>query len=151
MKRNALCLAVCLAVGSVLLAGCGDEGQETLSKAEYLEQAKEICREGNQELAEASRKAFQDVQQGEAPSEEQLENYARDVVVPMVRDQVKQLRALPAPEGGAGEVDEIYDAFERALDRIDENPSLLTDNPDVFDLFKEADELSKKYGYAVCT
>lgn len=147
MKRKVLCLVV----GLGLLAGCGDEGEEPLSKAEYLEEAKAICREGNEELAQASREAFKDVEPGAEPSEEQLERYARDVVIPMVRDQVDRLRALPAPEGGADEVDEIYDAFERALDRIDEDPTLLTDNPNVFDLFKEADELSKKYGYAVCT
>jgi hypothetical protein len=139
-----------LAVGLVLAAGCGG-GEESIAKDEYLKRARTICREGNQELAQATQKAFKDLKQGEKPTAEQLEAYARDVVVPMVREQVEALRALPDPKGAADQVDEIYDAFDRALDRIDEEPSLLTDNPDIFGLFKEADDLSKKYGFPVCT
>jgi len=138
-------------VGLVLVAGCGGDGEQTVSKEEYLKRASTICKEGNQELAAESKKAFRDVKAGEKPTAEQLERYARDVVVPMVRRQVEELRALPDPEGAADQVDEIYDAFEEALDRVDEKPSLLTDNPNVFDVFKEADELSEKYGFPVCT
>jgi hypothetical protein len=137
-----------LVVGLALVAGCGND-EKPLSKAEYLKRASTICREGNQELATASQKAFKDLKQGEKPTAEQLKRYARDVVVPMVRKQVEALRDLPEPKGAADQVDEIYDAFEEALDRIDKRPSLLT--PNVFELFKEADELSKKYGFPVCT
>ena len=146
MKR----VARILAVGLVLGAACGG-GRETIAKDEYLKRARTICREGNQELAQATQKAFKDLKQGEKPTPDQLEAYARDVVVPMVRQQVKELRALPDPQGAGDQVEEIYDAFERALDRIDEKPSLLTENPDVFGLFKEADDLSRKYGFPVCT
>ena len=139
-------------VGLVLVAGCGGDGEKTVSKEEYLKRASRICKEGNQELAAASQKAFEDVNKsGEKPTAEQLERYARDVVVPMVRRQVEELRALPDPEGAADQVDEIYDAFEKALDQVDDKPSLLTDNPNVFDVFKEADELSERYGFPVCT
>jgi hypothetical protein len=140
-----------LVVGLALVAGCGGGDEKPLTKAEYLERAKTICREGNEDLAKASQEAFKDVKQGEKATAEQLERYARDVVVPMVRKQVEALRELPEPKGASDQVDEIYDAFEKALDRIDKQPTLLTDNPNVFDLFKEADELSKKYGFAVCT
>jgi hypothetical protein len=142
---------VSLVVGLAFVAGCGGGGEKPISKAEYLKRAKTICRDSNQELAKASQETFKDVKQGEKASAEQLKRYARDVVVPMVRKQVEALRDLPDPKGAADQVDEIYDAFEKALDRIDERPSLLTDNPNVFDVFKEADELSKKYGFPVCT
>ena len=147
MKRAPV---VALVLGLALAAACGAD-EKPLTKAEYLERARTICREGNQELAEATREEFKEVKEGEKPSPEQLEHYAREVVVPMVRKQVESLRALPGPEGGADQVDEIYDAFEAALDRIEDEPSLLTDNPDMLDVFKEADELSKKYGFPVCT
>ncbi len=136
--------------GLVLVAGCGG-GPEPIAKDEYLKRAAKICREGNQELATATQQAFKDLKQGEKPTPEQLERYARDVVVPMVRQQVKDLRALPDPKDAGDQVDEIYDAFDKALDRIDEEPSLLTNNPHIFGLFKEADGLSKKYGFPVCT
>jgi hypothetical protein len=136
--------------GLVLVAACGG-GPEPIAKDEYLKRAATICREGNKELATATQQAFKDLKPGEKPTTEQLERYARDVVVPMVRQQVKDLRALPDPKGAGDQVDEIYDAFDRALDRIDKEPSLLTNNPDIFGLFKEADDLSKKYGFPVCT
>jgi hypothetical protein len=146
MKR----LVPLVVTGLALVSGCGG-GPEPIAKDEYLKRARTICREGNQELATATREAFKDLKQGEKPTAEQLERYARDVVVPMVRQQVKDLRDLPDPKGAGDQVDEIYDAFDRALDRIDQQPSLLTDNPDIFGLFKEADDLSKKYGFPVCT
>ena len=146
MKRGVMILVAGLALG----AACGG-GEETIAKDEYLERARTICREGNQQLAQATRQAFKNLKQGEKPSPDQLEAYARDVVLPMVRRQVADLRALPDPKGAADQVDEIYDAFDRALNRIDEKPSLLTENPDILGLFKEADDLSKKYGFPVCT
>ncbi|MGH9036025.1 MAG: hypothetical protein ACRD0O_09690 [Acidimicrobiia bacterium] len=148
--RRAAHGGVGLAVGLVLVAGCGSD-EKPLDKATYLERAKTICREGNEELAKASQEAFKDLKAGEKPTAEQLKSYAREVVVPMVRKQVEALRDLPGPKGAADQADEIYDAFEEALDRIDEKPSLLTETPNIADLFREADELSKKYGFAVCT
>lgn len=145
MKR-ALVLVV---VGWALVA-CGG-GDDSIAKEEYLERAREICKEGNEDLAKATQEAFKDVKEGEKPTTEQLETYAKDVVVPKVRQQVEDLRSLPDPKDAADQVDEIYDSFEATLDKIDEQPSLLTDNPNLAELFKEADELSRKYGFPVCT
>lgn len=143
MKR-----VVGLVLGLALVAGCGG-GRESISKDEYLKRANAICRAGNQELAEASQQQFKDLKAGEKPTADQIKRYARDVVVPMVREQIDALRALPDPKDAGDQVDEIYDAFERALDQIDQRPSLLT--PNVVEVFKEAEELSKKYGFPVCT
>ena len=130
----------------LLVAACGG-GEETLTKEEYLKQADVICDEGNKELEEASKDAFSDVKEGESPTKEQIEDYARKTVLPMVRGQVGELRDLPPPEGGKAEVEEIYDAIESALDKVEKDPSLLGSG----NLFAEADALSKKYGYEVCT
>ena len=149
--RRAPHRGVGLVVGLALVAGCGGGGEEPLAKAEYLKRARTICREGNQELAKASQEAFEDVKQGEKPTAEQLKRYAGVWCVPRVRTLFEYRRVRRGPRGAADQVDEIYDAFEKALDRIDKQPSLLTDNPNVFEVFKEADELSRKYGFPVCT
>lgn len=149
MKRAGKWAVVGLVAGSIV-AACGG-GQEPIPKEEYLKRASAICKEGNQELTRATQEAFKDLEQGEKPTPAQLERYARDVVVPMVRKQVRHLRDLPDPKGAGDQVDEIYDAFEQALDQIDENPSLLTRSPTSLAVFKEADELSRKYGFPVCT
>ncbi|MGH9042542.1 MAG: hypothetical protein ACRDZ3_20190 [Acidimicrobiia bacterium] len=146
MKRALVVVVIGLALGA-----CGGDGEESIPKDDYLERARVICREGNEDLAEATQEAFKDVKQGEQPTAEQLETYAKDVVVPKVRQQVEDLRNLPDPKDAADQVEEIYDSFEKTLDRIDAQPSLLTDNPNLSELFKEADDLSRKYGFPVCT
>lgn len=128
--------------------GGGEAGGEELSREEYLERADEICRRGNDELEKASQEAFAAIPEGQTPTPEQFQDYARNTVVPMVRGQVEELRDLPPPEGGAAQVTEIYDAIDEALDELEENPSILTRGG--ADLFAEADELSRKYGYEVC-
>ena len=140
-------VAVRLVPVVLLLVACGG-GEDSISKDEYLKRADAICDEGNKELEEASKGAFADVKEGEAPTKDQIEKYARETVIPMVRQQVDDLRDLPPPEGGKSEVDEIYDAIDEALDRVEKDPSLLGSSAD---LFEKADELSKKYGYEVCT
>lgn len=130
----------------VLAAACG--GEEEISKDEYLKRAKEICDQGNKDLEKATDEAFANIKEGETPSEERIQDYARTIVVPMVRRQVQDLRNLPKPKGAADQVDEIYDAVEETLDKIEADPDLLLNSQG---LFKEADDLAKKYGYEVCT
>lgn len=128
------------------LAACG--GGEEISKEEYLGRAQAICRQGNEELEAASKKAFADVKEGEKPSDEQVGGFVRRTVVPMIRAQVEELRDLPPPEKAADQVDEIYDAVEVALDELEADPKRLTVGPN---LFAEADRLGEKYGFPVCS
>lgn len=136
-----------LAALGLLVAACGGGGEE-ISKEEYLRRAQAICRQDNEELEAASKKAFADLKQGEKPSEEQVEGFVRQTVVPMIRAQVEELRDLPPPEKAANQVDEIYDAVEVALDELEADPKRLTVGPN---LFAEADRLGEKYGFPVCT
>lgn len=131
----------------LLLAACGGGGEE-ISREEYLRRAQAICRQGNEELEAASKKAFDDVKEGEKPSEEQVGDFVRQTVVPMIRAQVEELRDLPPPKKAADRVDEIYSAVEVALDELEAAPKRLTVGPN---LFAEADRLGEKYGFPVCS
>jgi hypothetical protein len=134
-------LAAALAVGA---AACGEDG---VSKAEYLAKAKAVCQKGNQTLTEASNAVFAKVPRGQKLSDPEIENFVRQTVIPTIRDQVKQLRALPYPKGKKGEVEEIYKALDKGLDELEKNPKKLIDGSNVF---AEADTLSTKYGISVC-
>jgi DNA repair ATPase RecN len=68
-------------------------------------------------------------------------------VLPTIRDQVKQLRALPPPKGEKGHVEEIYKELDKGLDALDQNPKKLSDGSNVF---ADADKLANKYGISVC-
>jgi hypothetical protein len=142
IRAVALLAAAGLAVSA---SACGDS--EGVSKSDYLAKAKTVCQEGNQVLTDASNAAFAKVPPGQKPSDPEIEAFVRQTVIPTIRDQVKQLRALPPPKGKKGKVEEIYRALDNGLDELEKSPKKLVDGSNVF---AEADSLATKYGISVC-
>jgi hypothetical protein len=141
----ALVGVACLAVTASACGGDGDS--EGISKADYLTQAKTICQKGNRALTSASNDIFAKLAPGEKLPEPEIDKFVRETVIPTIRDQVKQLRAVPPPKGEKGHVDEIYKELDKGLDELDKNPKKLSDGSNVF---AEADKLANKYGISVC-
>ena len=131
----------------VVLAGAACGGDDGVSKADYLAEAKEVCQQGNQALTKASNDVFAKVPPGQKLSPEEIENFVRTTVVPTIRDQIKQLRALEPPKADKAHVEEIYTALDKGLDELEKTPAKLTDGSNVF---ADADALAKKYGISVC-
>jgi hypothetical protein len=141
----ALLGAVCLALTA---SACGDDGESKgISKSDYLTQAKVICQKGNRALTAASNDVFAKLPPGEKLPEPEIDKFVRETVLPTIRDQVKQLRALPPPKGEKGHVEEIYKELDKGLNELDQNPKKLSDGSNVF---AEADKLANKYGISVC-
>jgi hypothetical protein len=84
---------------------------------------------------------------GQKLSDQQIEEFVRTTVIPTIREQVKELRAIPPPKGEKGHVAEIYKALDKGLDELQKSPKKLTDGSNVF---AEADTLANKYGITVC-
>ena len=127
-------------------AACGG-GSKGVSKAEYLAKAKEVCQSGNQALTAASNAVFAKIPPGQKLSLPEIEDFVRQTVVPTIRDQIRQLRALEPPKGETAHVEEIYTALEKGLDELEKTPAKLTDGSNVF---AAADTLAQKYGISVC-
>ena len=89
------------------LAGCGGDGDEQLSRAEFVEQATAICDRAEERLREV----------GEPGSIEELESYAGEAQT-ITDDTVAELRELAPPEP-------LQDGFDRYLERIEEVIGLL--------------------------
>jgi hypothetical protein len=145
--RTTTIRAVALLVAglAVSAAACGDSGG--VSKSEYLAQARAVCQKGHDTLAAASNAVLAKVPPGQKLPEPEIENFVRQTVIPTIRDQIGQLRALPPPKGKKGEVEEIYRALEKGLDELEKSPKRLIDGSNVF---AEADRLATKYGIGVC-
>jgi hypothetical protein len=141
----ALVAAVLFALAAAGTA-CGDD-KKGVSKEDYLAKAKEICQTGNQALTAASDAAVAKLPPGQKLALPDIEKFVRETVVPTIRDQVKQLRALEAPKGDRGHVDEIYTELDKGLDELEKTPSTLTAGGNVF---AAADTLAQKYGISVC-
>lgn len=129
------------------VAGTPPASASPPSKAEYLAKAKEVCQRGNAALTAASNEAIAKVLPGEKLSPPAIEEFVRNTVIPTIRNQVKELRALEAPQGEKGHVDEIYSALDQGLDELEKSPLRLTDGSNVF---AAADALAQKYGISVC-
>ncbi len=126
-------------------ASCGDS--KGPSKADYLAKAKEVCQRGSAALTAASNEAIAKVPPGQKLSGPAVEEFVRTTVVPTIRNQVKELRAIEAPKGEKAHVEEIYSALDKGIDELEQTPSKLTDGSNVF---AAADTVAQKYGITVC-
>jgi hypothetical protein len=140
----ALLAAGCLTVSA---SACGGGGSKGISKADYLVRAKTVCQQGNKVLTAASNYIVSKLAPGQKLSEAEVNDFVRKTVIPTIRDQVKQLRAIPPPKGEKAHVEEIYKALDKGLDDLDQSPKKLSDGSNVFG---DADNLAHKYGISVC-
>ena len=148
--------ALLLVGGAVLIgAGCGDDDEEATTaassapptKEEFIEQADQICLDGNAEIEQAAEEAFSEGR----PSPEEEEAFFTDTVIPSVQGQVDGLAALTPPEGDEEEVAEIIDAAESALAEVEEDPAAIAEEEGSGeDPFAEATKLAEDYGITEC-
>jgi hypothetical protein len=154
-------IATITAIGALalvsLVTGCGgdDDGDdsqatqssvpETLTKREYLVEGDRICAEGTAEIASQALDRYGEAQ----PSLDQINEFATEIVAPVLHEQADALRDLPPPEGDEREVAAIYDAVDEGADALEEDPSLLA-QPGTGGAFDEANRLARKYGFEQC-
>ena len=106
-----------------------------------------VCQKGNRQLKSASDDVVAKLAPGQKMTEAQIDDFVRKTVIPTIRDQIKQLRAIPPPKGEKAHVEEIYKALDKGLDELDKDPKKLADGSNVF---APADALANKYGISVC-
>ncbi len=145
--RNSLAVAVVVTVLAAV-AGCGGGEDGSLNRGEYVKQADEICGEANARLEEVAKDFPAVGAEGPGPREiDQIEALTKDAFVPVIRDQVGELRALAPPQGDEDRLDRLYNMTEKALDAIEADPQLVLR---VADPFAEAARQAKGYGFQEC-
>ena len=148
MPRTALLPALLLLL-SPLAVACGGDDQkdapepqvEPLSKPDFVTQAEEICAQGNQELETAA----EDIR-GE-PSDEEITQFAGEVLVANIQQQHDDIAGLGAPEGDEDDVQAILDALQEGLDVVEADPASLLSSDDPLE---EASDLAEAYGLTEC-
>lgn len=155
MRRIATIGAAALALG-FLVAGCGDDDgdesteaqatvPENLSKPEYLEAGDQICAEGTAEIARQALERYGESQ----PTLDQVDEFATEIVAPVLQEQVDSLRDLPPPGDDGDRVSKIYDAVDEGIAELREDPSLLSE-PGTGGAFDPANRLAQDYGFSQC-
>jgi hypothetical protein len=154
MTRTARGLVTGLTLTLALLAGgCGGDDEDskasdtpsseapTPTKDEFVQQADAICAAGNEELSTAADAL------GEAPTQEEIEGFASDTMVPNLQGQHDDIEALGAPEGDEDDVQAILDALQTGIDALTADPSLITSSDDPL---ADATDLAQTYGLQEC-
>ena len=147
MRKTWMVLAVIEVGAALIAAGCGGDDDETttaaLSKQEFITQADAICTRGDKKLDRAGSETFGK----ERPSKQEVEQFASDTLVPNIQGQIDDVRALTPPQGDEEQVNAFLDSAQRALDEIEQDPSLLSQGGDPFG---ETSKLGKEFGFEEC-
>jgi hypothetical protein len=146
-----MAMLVGVAALAVLVVGCGggddSSSEETLTKAQYVNEATAICSQGGKETAKEL-SVYLKKNNLAQPNEAQAGKAIEVVVLPAFRSQVEELSELQAPEGDEAQIESMLQSLETGLDDG-------ADDPENF--FKQADsefakgvEMANKYGIEGC-
>ncbi len=113
MKQpNYLTITAVILLSAAILAGCGSD-DETLTQAQFTEQANTICIEADAKIGEALGPIFS----GE-PTPDQLQE-ALDEIITTSRETSSSLANLAAPTDISDDVDNMIAAFNAANDEAE--------------------------------
>lgn len=116
--RRPVIVGVALLATVLVGAACDNGDSGGLSRSEFVSQAEDICRAGNERIEALADEAFSGISQGEQPDAEELAAF-KDAVVADVRGQIDDLRDLDPPGEMEGDVEEFLDEAETAADEVD--------------------------------
>jgi hypothetical protein len=151
-RMRAILILVVMSIGSSI-AGCGGSSPETdaqLTKTKLVAQGDAICGHAAERRNEQL-KVF--IAEHRSDLEGISERKAQGLLVlkvglPLVSDEIDQLRELGYPAGEKKQLEAFYTALEDAVKKGEADPATAlapTGNP-----FGRADRLAKAYGFKLC-
>lgn len=146
-----LITAFAFAVIAVIAAGCGggssSASTSSLTKAEFIKQGDKTCAKGNEEIEEGFKESKAG-EEGKEPSKAEAVELSETVLLPAVKKESEELRALGVPSDG-GEITTILDELDEAIEEGEENPEALVSSESE-EIFGPVNKLATKYGFKVC-
>jgi hypothetical protein len=149
--RGVLTIGALLAVASIVGCGSGEDPSTTtgaVSKAAFVKKADAICKQGIERM---QRQIFAELRTKNGirkPRPSEYEALVGKIIVPSVRTEIHQLRALEIPDGDEERVDAMIGALEEGLETAEDNPEAVAASSDV--VFGIASRLAGEYGLTVC-
>ncbi|HVY78651.1 MAG TPA: hypothetical protein VG898_09120 [Solirubrobacterales bacterium] len=135
---------------ALLLAGCGgSDSGESISKEEFIAKADAICKQSNQRMAAAFGKFLKDNPNLTKPNDPRLEPLVGKVMVPSLRREIEELKALGVPDGDGEKVGAIVSSLEEGLETAEDNPEVVTGSSSDT-IFGIASRVAGEYGLKVC-
>lgn len=134
-----------LAVG--LIAGCGGGGNDStasLPKAEYVKKADAICSRHHDNIEE---KFFAAAESKGAGTRAGISEAVETVMLPELRAEASQIRALGMPSGEDEAASAILDAFEEGIKEIQSTAGA---GGGTSPAMEKANRLAKAFGLKTC-
>jgi hypothetical protein len=161
LSKRLLHLVAPLAAVVLLFSGCGDDDEtsagangggpvsvetNSLTKAQYIERADEICLEEEKGLEKLAAGFFRSPPSTTNPSE-QASALVNQVLIPGYEELIERLASLGAPAGDEKEVSAFLTALQRSVEAGAKDPLKFVQSQEPF---PEGVKLSNAYGYEVC-
>jgi hypothetical protein len=146
----------CVVAAMVIMlavAGCGggnDSSSSTgsISKEKFVAKADAICKKGTERMQAAIFAALKHPRNLTKVSKAEQEKIVATAMVPSVSREVRELRALPVPEGDEEKVDAMIRALEEGVETAERDPEAVTKSSDV--VFGISSRLAGEYGLQAC-
>jgi hypothetical protein len=134
-----------------LMAGCGggSSGQSSsVSKAAFIKKVDAVCQKGTERMQRAILVFLEQHKGVQRPNKAQSEKLVGTAVVPSVKTELNELKALDPPEGDEDRVNAIISALEEGLEIAEDNPEAVVASSDA--VFGISGRLAGEYGAEVC-
>jgi hypothetical protein len=149
MTKQRACGAIAIALIAVVPAGCGSDDKSSSdnapTKAEFVKQADAICQKGSKEIDQKGKALFGG---GQKPTSAQQKQFATEVLLPNVEQQVSGVDNLTPPKGDEDQVNAIVTTAHAAIEKGKSDPAALLSDKD--DPFAKTNKLAREYGLKVC-
>lgn len=138
----------------MLWAGCGEDDTESteISKTAFVRQADQICEKTSAKVNSEGPAALQRIaDEGQKSSQETEEALVSEWLVPLIRAEIDELRALGAPSGEEDRIDAILEALEDVIGKAAADPGRYLYEQGNFKYpYREAEKLATAYGIEAC-
>jgi hypothetical protein len=153
MGRGTIAIAVALALAALVVSGCGGGGDSStatvsVSKAAFIKKVDTVCKKGTERMQKAILDFLKQHRNVQRPNKAQSEKLVGTAIVPSVETELKELKALEAPEGDEDRVNAIISALEEGLETAENNPEAVVASSDA--VFGISGRLAGEYGAEVC-
>lgn len=137
---------------ALAVAGCGGGDSSTasssISKEKFVTKADAICKKGTERMQAAIFAALKHPRNLTKVSKTEQEKIVATAMVPSVSREVKELRALPIPEGDEEKVDAMLTALEEGIETAERDPEAVTKSSDA--VFGISSRIAGEYGLEAC-
>jgi hypothetical protein len=137
---------------ALVVTGCGGGDSSTatvsVSKAAFIKKVDAVCQKGTERMQRAILVFLKQHKDVKRPNKAQSLKLVGTAIVPSVKIELKELKALEAPEGDGERFDAIVTALEEGLETAEGNPEAVVSSSDA--VFGISGRLAGEYGAEVC-